>query len=119
MSDMEVIAVSFGEEESSQLNDLEYMVGWCKHRGYTLDLDNDHLHDGNGHEVTCSVLGPYIVFKEKDQPFPLIVFDYILALTDQKGVISMMEADDDSWPIPGTKADLYISHFVKAMEDSE
>jgi hypothetical protein len=119
MSDMEVIAVSFGKEESSQLNDLDYMVGWCKHRGYALDLDNDHLHDSNGHEVTCSVLGPYIVFKEKGQPFPPIVFDYILSLTDQQGVISMMEADDDSWPIPGSNADLYISHFVKAMEEGQ
>ena len=116
---MEVIAVSFGKEESSQLNDLDYMMGWCKHRGYILDLDNDHLHDSNGHEVTCSVLGPYIVFKEKGQPFPLIVFDYILALTDQKGVISMMEADDDSWPVPNSQADLYISHFVKAMKEEQ
>ena len=116
---MEVIAVSFGEDESSQLNDPDYLVGWCKHRGYALDLDNDYLHDSNGREVTCAVLGPYIIFKEKGQPFPDIVFDYILALTDQKGVISMMEADDDSWMIPGSNADLYISHFVKAMEEAE
>lgn len=119
MSDMEVIAVSFGNEESSQLNDLDYLVGWCKHRGYALDLDNDHLHDSNGHEVTCSFLGPYIVFKEKGQPFPLIVFDYILALSDPKGVISMMEADDDSWPVPNSQADLYISHFVTAMKEGK
>jgi len=119
MSDMEVIAISFGKEESSQLNDLDYLVGWCKHRGYALDLDNDHLHDSNGHEVTCSFLGPYIVFKEKGQPFPLIVFDYILALSDQKGVISMMEADDDSWPVPNSQADLYISHFVTAMKEGK
>ena len=119
MSDMEVIAVSFGKEESSQLNDLDYLVGWCKHRGYALDLDNDHLHDSNGHEVTCSFLGPYIVFKEKGQPFPLIVFDYILALSDQKGVISMMEADDDSWAVPNSQADLYSSHFVTAMKEGE
>ena len=116
---MEVIAVAFGADESSQLNEAEYLVEWCEQRGYALDLDKDHLHDSNGHEVTCSVLGPYIVFKEKDQPFPPIVFDYILALTDQKGVISMMEADDDSWMIPGSQADLYISHFVKAMEEAE
>jgi hypothetical protein len=55
---MEVIAVSFGADESSKLNETEYLVGWCKQRGYTLDLDKDHLHDSE-YEVTCSVLGPY------------------------------------------------------------
>ena len=115
---MEVIAVSFGADESSKLNETEYLVGWCKQRGYTLDLDKDHLHDSE-YEGTCSVLGPYIVFKEKGQPFPPIVFDYILALSDQTGVISMMEADDDSWMVPGSQADLYISHFVKAIQEAE
>ena len=54
---MEVIAVAFGADESSQLNESEYLVDWCEQRGYALDLDKDHLHDSNGHEVTCYIPG--------------------------------------------------------------
>ena len=116
MSSMEVIAVSFGENESSQLNEAEYAVKWFNERGFNLDLDKDHLHDTKGNEATCSLMGPLIVFKEREKPFPDIIFEYILELTDPKGVVSMMENDDNEWPVPDSQADLYVGDFIASMK---
>lgn len=113
---MEVIAVSFGENESSQLNEADYAVKWFNERGFNLDLDKDHLHDFNGNEATCSLMGPFIVFKEREKPFPDIIFEYILGLTDHKGVVSMMEQDDNEWPIPDSQADLYLADFIASIK---
>lgn len=117
MSSMEVIAVSFGEKESSQLNEAEYAVKWFNERGFNLNLDDDHLHDSNGNEAICALMGPFIVFKEKGKPFPDIIFEYILGLSDPKGVVSMMENDDNEWPIPDSQADLYVGDFIASMKD--
>ena len=116
VKDMDVIAVSFGENESSQLNEADYAVKWFNERGFNLDLDKDHLHDFNGNEATCSLMGPFIVFKEREKPFPDIIFEYILGLTDHKGVVSMMEQDDNEWPIPDSQADLYLADFIASIK---
>ena len=68
----EVIAVSFGEQEDE--HDAAQFIG-CMVQGKRMDfrLGPDRL--TNGTEATnCCVMGPYILFKEADQPFPTIVF---------------------------------------------
>ena len=113
----EVIAVSFGEQEDESMMQPNSLVAWFKARGWTLDLDSDRL--TNGTEATnCCVMGPYILFKEADQPFPPIVFEYISSLQDKQGVISMMQEDSNDFPIHDTQADLYVKDFIAFMAEN-
>lgn len=113
----EVIAVSFGEQEDESMMQPTSLVTWFKERGWTLDLDSDRL--TNGKEATnCCVMGPYILFKEADQPFPTIVFEYISSLQDKEGVISMMQEDSNDFPIQDTQADLYVKDFIAFMAEN-
>ena len=114
---IEVIAVSFGEQEHESMMEPASLVSWFKSKGWTLDLDSDRL--TNGTEATnCCVMGPYILFKEANEPFPQIVFECIAHLQDKQGVISMMQEDAKEFPIPDTQADLYIKDFIAFMAEN-
>ena len=84
-----------------------------------MDLDKEHLHDTNGNEATCSLMGPFSVFKEMEKPFPDIVFEYILELNDPKGVVLMMENDDNEWPIIDSQDDLFVGDFIESVKAGE
>lgn len=116
----EIIAIGFGSEED--MTNSEAIIEWFNTKGYIYDEDGTmHSEAGMFH---CAVFekGNYMLFKEKDMPFPEIVAQFIFdCLIDENTIVSLgfEKYSEDGFHDIRTESEYTLKRFKKAFDEVE